>query len=582
MSLIVALVLQFQTGLPADSIAAVRDAARRAEARFERLVRSLAPPYAGGSFGSDCDEIVGRFCLTYDEGPEPELRPERPEVTDARREAIEALRLAFSHEPGRLETTGPLVRYLVEDERAAEAVSAARTYAVLTQDSVWGPLLLGFALHAATEDSAAERYFDEGLSRLPEEERRQILDLEWILSSSDRDIYSESESGRESLERLFWRHADPLYLTPGNERRAEHIARHVWSRILSMTPRVREMLRWGDDLEQLTVRYGVPAARTRTWGTVYREGSLVDHFEPGQLAFAQPDLFELGPAPAPPPGIEWPLAAERSRSGYAPRTVRRLSELDHQITRFPLPDGRRVLRADGRLVLDSAASGAASVVAALYVRAVGDLETLGEVLDTVAAAGDTVHFALEADLPEEAGLYSFEVLEPGSRLAARARYAMDADSISGAFAVSDPLLARPWPADSAPAGRRDARLRPHARLIFEEGDDVGLYAEVTGLQAVAGERRYGVDLSIREADRASFPARAISWLGRVLGLSEERVPARVSWQAASPDGDRPAVVAVVLPLDDVSAGLWTLELAVTDQATGETVRSRRTLRIGER
>ena len=66
--------------------------ARRAEARYESLVRRLAPLRLGG-FGSGCDEIVGRYCIRYDSPADelPASEPEPAELTDARRDAIEAL-----------------------------------------------------------------------------------------------------------------------------------------------------------------------------------------------------------------------------------------------------------------------------------------------------------------------------------------------------------------------------------------------------------------------------------------------------------------------------------------------------------
>lgn len=582
MRLILALALQLNPGVPADSVETIRESARRAEANFERLARRLAPVRGWSGSGGDCDEIVGRFCLTYDEGRLPEPAPEPPRVTDARRDAIEALRLAFSHEPGRLETTGPLVRYLVEDERAAEAVSAARTYAVLTGDSVWGPLLLGFALHAAAEDSAAERLFDEGMAHLDPFERREMLDVEWLLSSSDRGIWRDrSEAGRDSLSEVLWRHADPLYLTPGNERRAEHVARRVWSRILEMTPRVRDMPRWADDLEQLTVRYGVPTARTRTWGTVYTEGTIVEHYDPEQLSYVQADLFDKGPAPLPPPGEDWPLGEPRSRSGYAPRTVRRIVHLDHQVTRFPAVDGRgSVLRVDGHFAMDSVAAGAHGVATGLFVRRLPDLDAAGRVDGAANVVADTARFGLELAVEPGALVYSLEAIEQESRLGARARYTIDIDTLAEPFALSDPLIADAWPAARPPTGRGDAALRPRGRLIFAAGESVGLYAEARGLRLdAAGESRYRVELSIRKTDRGSFPARALNWIGRQLGLASERVPARVAWSGSSA-GVGPSILAVNLPLEDLPDGLHTLTLSVTDALTGETRETTRILRIG--
>ena len=580
-TLLLAFALQFQAALPSDSVEAIRRAARRAEARFERLSRQLAPLQWGSSSGSDCDEIVGRFCLTYDSGRPPSPGPEAGRVTDARREAIEALRHAFSFEAHQLETAGPLVRYLVEDDRSAEAVSAARTYAALSGDSVWGPLLLGFAQHSAANDTAAERLFDEGLARLPAEDRRRIENVEWILAPDDRRAYKRMEpAARARAEARLWHHSDALFLTPGSEIRAEHIARRVWSRVLSMTPLVSDMVRWGEDLEQLTVRYGVPTARSRTSGSVYREGSLVEHFDPAQLSYVQAELLTRGPAPTPVAGETWSLEEPRSRSGYAPRSIRRLMALDHQITRFPVGDSV-IVRVDGEFVLDSAASGQQRVVTGLWIQDAGTFTTLGEQRGSATVANDTARFALELPTGAGARLYSFEVFEPETRLGGRARYVTDIDPPSDGLLVSDPLIARAFAENAPPTHRRDAELHPLGRLVVEPGAQVGLYAEASGLERAArGERLYRVELSIRRADRAAFPARALSWLGRRLGLSGERVPPRVAWNGRV-EGAGPAVLAVNLGLEDLPEGLHAVALTLTDLVAGTTATSTKVIRIAK-
>ncbi|MCI0432446.1 MAG: hypothetical protein L0271_02180, partial [Gemmatimonadetes bacterium] len=341
----------------ADSIRKLRETARRAEVRFERLARSMAPVRMGGSDGSRCDERIGRFCLIYDSGRLPDPAPEPMAVTEARRTAIEALRHAFSHLPGDFETAGPLIRYLIEDDRADEAVPAARLFFAESRDSIWGPLLVGFALHAAQRDTAATRFFDLALPRLDEKERARIADVEWLLGHPDRGAYRRLDApAKHAFRQRLWRLSDPLYLTPGNERANEHIARHVWSRILAHTPIVHDMVRWGDDLEQLTVRYGIPSSRTRSPGWGLTEGSLTEHYDPDQLAWVPEDLLTRGPNRTPPPGEPWELDAKRNRSGYAPATLRRLRPLRHQVSRFP--HGRSwILRVDAAFGGDSAATG---------------------------------------------------------------------------------------------------------------------------------------------------------------------------------------------------------------------------------
>lgn len=576
---VAAIVLQ-AIGPGPDSVEALRKRARRAEAEFERLARQLAPVKFTSMNGTQCDEIVGRFCLRYDVGEVPAPPEEPPRVSLARRVAIEALRHAYSYRAEELATSGPLIRYLVEDDRAAEAASAARTFAALSRDSIWGPLLLGFALHAAQDDTAAERLFGEALGRMGDEDRRRIENVEWLLSAADRGRYRGlDESAKRAFEEVLWAFADPLYLTPGNERRNQHIARHVWSRVLERAPVVAGMVRWGRDLEELTVRYGIPQGRTRSPGTAYREGSLVEHFDPDQLAYVPEDLLARGPPPTPLPGETWALENPRNRSGFAPATLRKLRPLEHQLTRIPAGDSV-VLRVDAAMPLDSTAAGADSVLAGLWVLADGR-SVVGRVRRSVRPRADTARFSLEITVPPGEFLYSAEGLEPVSRLAGRARYAADLPARGVGLALSDPILAHSFAGAALPAHRSDARVRPYASLVFPARDTVGLFAEVHGLRPAAdGRTRYRVELSLRRADRASLPARVVSWLGRRLGLSSPEVPPRLSWEAAGTAGS-PAIVAVDLPLDVDGEGLFILAATVTDLASGERAESDRLLRIGD-
>jgi hypothetical protein len=204
---------------------------------------------------------------------------------------------------------------------------------------------------------------------------------------------------------------------------------------------------------------------------------------------------------------------------------------------------------------------------------------VGRAWRTVRARADTARFALETTIPPGEYLYSAEGLEPATRLAARARYAMELPPRPGALALSDPILAHAFGGAALPARRSDARLQPHASLVFPARDTVGLYAEVHGLRPTAdGRTRYRVELSLRRADRASLPARVASWLGRRLGLSSPEVPPRLAWEAAG-GSVGPVVVAVDLPLDVAGGGLYILSARVTDLVSGDRAASDRLLRI---
>jgi hypothetical protein len=571
-----ALAVQLQgPGVPADSIERLRRVARRAETEFERLSRRLIPTrYSSG--GTDCDEIVGRFCLTYDAGRPYEPGPPHGRIVDARRDAIEALRHVFTYTPGELDTAAPLVRYLVEDDRASEAAATARLFRLESSDTVWGLLLLGFAEHAAGNDTASTRLFAEALERMPPGERGDIEDLDWVLESEDGGAWDDLEDQeRDNFAHRFWTLADPLFMTPGNESRNEHVARHVWSRMLERAPRVADMMAWGRDLDQLTVRYGVPTARTRNPGTAMRDGSLTEHFDPDQLAWA-PDAFARdGPPPPPLPGRPWEPERTRSRSGYAPVTFRKMVRIEHQATRIPDGDGT-ILRLDGEFVMDSVAAGSGFVRTALFVLD-DSLRHVTRSDGDAAPAADTARFHFEARLPRGGYLFSLEAFDTSTRLAGRARYFLEDDSAAGPR-LSDPVITAPWSPAPVPTGRDDPGLRPRARLILQPSDTIGLYAEGLGFSPGAF---LDVELSVEPASRASLPARVFSWIGDKLGLSEPATPSRLGWTTRA-DEHGAAILAVELFPGERDEGDRVIILRVTDSATDRIAESRRIFRVESR
>lgn len=575
--LLTALVLAMQIqgpGLPADSLDNLRRDAQRASAHFERLSRRLIPIRYGPS-GTNCDEIVGRFCLIYDSGRPYEGGPTHGAIIDARREAIEALRHVFTYAPGDFETAAPLVRYLVEDDRASEAASAARLFRLESGDSVWGPLLVGFAEHATGNDTAAARHFAEGMDRLSPGEREDIADLEWVLEADDRRTWRRiDEAGRTRLAHDFWVLSDPLYMTPGNEARNEHIARHIWARMLERAPRVADMLSWGRDLDQLTVRYGVPTARTRSPGTMQRDGSLTEHFDPDQLAWAPVDFSTRGPPPPPLPGRPWVPERTRSRSGYAPATFRRMVPIEQQATRIPDGDST-LIRVDAQFVMDSLAAGAFRVRTAFYVLD-RNFQMVRQAEGMAVVAGDTARFRYEAKVPRGDYTFSLEAIEPDSRLAGRARFFLENDS-AAAPRISDPVILRSWSPGAVPSGRTDPTFRPRTSLILSTTDTLGLFAQGSGFQPGAA---VDIQLALRPANRASLPARVFSWIGDKLGLSEPDAPTRLSWSDRA-DLDGRVTLAVELFPRPEDRGDRVVVLRVVDNSTGQAAESRRVIRIEE-
>jgi hypothetical protein len=567
--LLLALPAQFGAALPDDSVARLRGRARSAEARFERLARSQAPRTWGGG-GQDCDEIVGRFCLTFDSTTTlpAGADTDKAATIDARRDAVEAFRRYFAGAPGELSAAGPLVRLLVHDGRAREAVSAARTFAALSADSVWAHLLLALAHHGATDDPEAERHFMLALSRMDEAQRRAWTDPRWLLDPGERgDVRRLSPEARTEYERRFWLASDPFWLMPANEIWVEHMARHAEARLLEDVPVVGGMSSWGPDLHELTVRFGTATGRAWADRGFGREPSMIEYFDSTNRNYVAESWLNDGFPEPPPPGTRPLLYAARARSGYGVRLVDRVLDLPHQLTRFA--DGEQiVLRVDGAVASPNDSVGKGALDSGLFVYD-SAFTRLRDGRRRVAWQPDSTRFTLTVRTEPGRVMYSVEALDSTARFGARARYALDALLPGDGPVLSDVLICAPFPADRLPLHRDDDVLRARSSLVFAPGDTLGIYAEVYRL-AVGSAR---VEIGLHPARGPGPFAR----LGRWLGLVGPRSDPRVAWNTGAASELRS--LAVNLPLDPRRRGMHVLVVRVTDPATGRTAESRRPLLI---
>ncbi|MGH7474693.1 MAG: hypothetical protein ACRELD_00240 [Longimicrobiales bacterium] len=563
-------------GPHADSL--VREA-RRFERVYERSVRWHAPLSRRGVARDGCDEIVGRFCLFFDgDDDESPIQPEPIAITGARRAAVNALRRAFGAAPEHSAVAAALVRYLVEDQRGAEAAAAARAYIWASADTAFGSMLLGFALHAAGDIVAADSAFTRALALMPPDTVRAIDDVSYLLERDERSRYRAlSDADRAAYERRLWHLADPLQMLPGNAARTEHYARAVWIRLLPEAPWVRGMISWRADLAELTVRYGVPISRERIAGSFRADLDLLERYDTAQVTLVPAALLGGQALSTPDPGEPSPLDPPHPRSGQSPTDVRRLLWLPHQLTRFPGARGdRTVVRVDAAMALDSLARDADSIRVALFVLDSASLRIVAESQRGVAVRADTTAFALEAEVGPGSYVYRVEAFEPESRLATRALHSLAIVSPLPPIALSDPLIARPFAGSAVPAQRRDPALRPRVELILEAGASIGLYAELVNRSVPAA---HAIELSIARESAHSLPGRAVRWIGRALGLGAADAAPIIRWEAAV---DRPRMpLAVDLALRDLDAGLYRITLRVGD-GTSTLAETSRIVRIAQR
>lgn len=536
-------------------------AAHEAEIDYERAARRLAP-LSYPDRARRCDEYVGRFCLYYDTGRDP-LPPEPTEIARVRERALDRLRNAFEINRARKATAFPLVRLLLEHKRPREAHEVVQAYRAATDDTVSGELLAVLTAHATADIRGAERAIAGLLASVDSAEAQRLRDISFLLTPRERKRYRElAADQRRRYEDRFWRYADALYLTEGNETRTEHFARHTETKLLETVPFVQGGSDYGKDIAQLTIRFGTPKARTRL--DVNRPGTydlqIVEHWDPEQMIYAAPSLDSVLTVRAG-PGAAWPMDTVRSISGHAPSTIRRMLPLHHQPSVFPDAGGGFTFRVDGLLLQDSASRRPTRLRRGLFLLD-DTLALVARVDDELSVSGDTLPFTLELPLPREAVLYSAEVLEPDRGLAGRARFRLDRPVADRGLLLSDVVIADAFPPGHLPASRHDSTLVPKRSLLVSAGNPFGIYAEVSlGTEAPDS---VVVDLELIALDGGPALVRAARWIGERLGLSDRPVPRKLTWAAEIPTAT-PTPVAVTVESANLKPGRYVVELSVTSR-----------------
>ena len=522
-----------------DTSKIYRDA-RSAEAEYERAGRRFAPISISSPRGGPCDEVVGRFCLSYDTGRDT-LPTEPSEIGRARDQAIAKLRIAFDVNRARQQTAYALIRLLLEGRRPQQAVEVAEAFRDAARDVGTANMLLGLTLNAAADIPAAERAFEQWLATMDTALHRRTTDITQLLDHRERRRYRRlAGAERSKYEQKFWRYADALYLAPGNEIRTEHLARHAETGLLMAAPVVLGGTSWGSDLAELTVRYGSPRARTRVWPPGFNSvEQITEHYDPEQMIYAPPALDSALKTFAK-PGRGWPLDTLRTITGHAPSTLRRMLPLEHQASVF-FEDTMRVLRVYGVIPLDSVARQKSARVMLFALD--DDLDIVGAAPGVAHFARDSMYVSAQVTLPRSTQFYSMEVLEPDTRLAARARFRLN-EPPNITLVMSDVLIAEPLRAGDQP--------EPRHSLLLRLGSSVGIYAEVH--PSSSRPRNLRVRLRVLDSRRRAT-ATGVSWI-------EE-----IHREGAAP-------VAATIGLEKLRAGRYFLELSVTDQngATGSSLR----------
>ena len=325
-----ALAAQDRNGTNPDSVALLEEA-KETQARFEHFREDRIPPELGG-YGGGCDDLIGRFCLRFgDSEDESEWSvPEEPvEFGMARVRVLRDLREVHQQIPRDSWILGQRVFYMGEvgDWQGAENLIRR-----CGGGNWWCTSLLGFVRHAQGDWNTAADLFALAKDQLPEGEN--LLSLDLLLDPDALEVYEDSPDEEAAEERL-WLLSDPLYLVDGNDRMTEQYARAVLVRMRreSVNPYGVE---WGDDIEELTLRYGAEKAWERRRGmpdgTLRDTRSIVGRHHPKSQEFLPPDAALQDPAEV--AAGDWTLEQRRPWTGYAPPYAPDLNALETQVARF--------------------------------------------------------------------------------------------------------------------------------------------------------------------------------------------------------------------------------------------------------
>jgi len=550
-----------------DSIRLHRSARSR-QAAFERLRRHNLPWAWGGGRG-ECDERIGRFCLTYSEEDAPEwVPPEEPTVVaNARWRLLDQLTDAATAIPGDGWVVAQLVRYLAEVGR----FDAARTAADLCRgERWWCEAVRGFAAHQAGDSGAADAAFARMLRAMPEEKREEWTDLSQILDRRPLRVYRRlNDEEKQEFETRFWILADPLLQTPGNELRSEHFSRNLLVE-LQDDSETTENLSWSKDLREILLRFGAPSG----WERIRRpfqlhsaELSLLTHYPDADIDLVPPPELLVGEFD-PLAGV-WNDEDRRARASYplpqGRERLRWIDPLEYQVAVFRDRDSARVVVAYS--LPEDSFPGGATVDAVLSAR----LSVHGEPLVTrdPSAGREAV---LTLSTPQRPALVSIETLSRERRRAARARFGLGIPPLLPGLLSASDLLILSAEADSVPESREEAIRRARGSLRVRAGERIGIYWEIYS-PAVEWPERLEISLRLLDADAG--------WLRRLAeraGVVDRIEPIRIVWGESGYVGETlPRSLVLRIP-EEVKPGQYDLEVSVLAPGR-EPVVVRRTLEV---
>lgn len=522
-----------------DSAAAVRRA-RTLQGRFETRRRHLLPRFYSGA-ARRC-VTIGRFCYWSSGTANHRIPDEGDIIRRARAKLLRDLEATARAAPSSDWVVGQRIRYLVE----ARDTSAVRVARECASTGWWCDALLGYTLHTSGDFAGADSVFALALAAMPSATRCEWTDISRLLGSEPRNQYRRlSCDQREAPTNRMWWLADPLFITPGNERRTEHFSRVMYADLQKKSVNTHGMS-WAWDLAELGVRFGWP----QQW-TQFSDARIHTVERPTVSGHDREPAYHFLPIRLPPDRLElvadsaWELKRTPPQEQYSPSYTRGFALLDAQVARFRRGDSTLVVAAYD--VSEDTVFRARRLTAALVSSI--DEAAVPAMLKVDSAPVTRV---LTLTTPSKPQLIGVELLAD-TVAAARWRYGygellLDSDRIS----LSDLLFVDGT--DGLPDDLAAAIPRTHGGTTFSRNAKMGLFWEIYGKAPVDGS--VPVSLTITPI-QAGFFRRAL----RALKIAPRPTPLNIRWQENGASGVLSAR-SVLLDLSLVPPGKYEVKLEV--------------------
>jgi hypothetical protein len=518
----------------------VRRRAINAQARFESVRRINLPVQPSGG-GDNCDARIGRFCQWNDDTDTIEAK--MPRVIRRAREALLAsLDSLAKKSPRDGWITGQRIRYLIEMKNDSAALRVAHECRAAEW---WCSALAGLAYHELRRGVEADSAFAHALRTMPASERCRWTDMTPLLDPTLKSRYKKVGCGKNEdvAEKLWWL-ADPFWSRAGNERRAEHYARHTMAKIQEPA-RNPYNLSWSNDLREMVVRYGWARYWTRGYGSTLepRGGAISGHEATPNYHFV-PVSLTLDSVPK--PGFD--LDLDNSSERYSPSGAKRLVEIEPQVAIFRRGDSALVVAAYD--VYDKKNFDTTAISAALVLSA-------GEKSPPRIAQDSGRRGAIVVTTESSPQLMSLEVMNAGERGGvAWKRVALPVNPAPSGISLSDPLIFTP----DGDVHDLESAMRFAIGSNTVRREKIGVYWETYGLQQ--SDSTQPVSLTLTRVQPG-----LLQRLGESIGLSSRMSPLKIQWNQVATGTI--AFRALILDLALIPRGRYVLRIE-----TGGAVSSR--------